>query len=293
MATRKDVFNWYSSESEQSTYRDLYGEFVQIWGIDIVYIPRESDSPSGFDLLFGDDPTKKYVNNYTIEMYIQSVDGFEGAEFFGKFGDVVKKQAKFLMPQRAFQREVGSDLPRAREGDLLWVPNFRALFEIKKVDEEQQFYPLGINGTGAGFVGFSMVAEKFRYNNEKIITSIPAISETVNRVATVYDYQLHMGGSGTYQLSELVYQGSANNQTAFGTVVSWNIPTGMLALKDINGLFIPNTIITGANSNAQWSLAGSNILQDTNNGLMDNYGINVEGNTILNFTESNPFGQPD
>jgi hypothetical protein len=294
MATRS-VFNWYTSPTEQATYRKLYGEFVQIWGIDVTYIPRSSDSAGGFDLLFGDDPSKKYLNNYTIEMYIQTTDGFQGAEFFGKFGDVVKKSAEFMLPLTAFQREVGSAFTRPREGDLLWLPNFRALFEIKFVDEEQQFYPLGINGGDSGFVGFSLKTEKFRYNNEKITTTVDEITAAVNKITTVYEYVLDTRAlSGTFLLGESVYQGAnANSQKANATVVAWNLPTGVLQMKDMYGLFVPGQLMTGVTSNAHATLTSFNVLNDVNNGLQDNQGINTEGDTILNFNETNPFGQPD
>jgi hypothetical protein len=270
----------------------LYGEFIQVFGIDVAYIPRVSDSASGFDLLFGDDPTKKYETNYTIEMYCQTVDGFEGGELFSKFGGLmVKKSAQFLVAQRAFDREVQGVYSRPREGDLLWLSNFRALFEIKYVDEEQQFYPLGINGAGSGFVGYSLKVEKFRYNNEKIITSDPNINAIVNDIATVYTFNLEPGGTGTFQLGETINQ--ANNGTANAVVVAWNLPTATLQLKLTAGLFVPNSELVGATSNAHWQLISYNTLVDENNGLQDNQGINTSSNTYLNFSETNPFGNPD
>jgi len=290
--TTRNVFNWFSSESEQSTYRDLYGEFIQVYGIDVVYIPRVSDSTSGFDLLFGDDPTKKYETNYTIEMYCQTVDGFEGGELFSKFGGLqVRKSASFLVAQRAFDREVKGVYSRPREGDLLWLSNFRALFEIKYVDEEQQFYPLGINGAGAGFVGYSLKVEKFRYNNEKINTTNPDISNVVNQIATVYTFDLQPGGSGTFIEGEIVHQ--ANNGTANAVVVSWNLPAATLQMKLTAGEFVPDSLLVGASSNAHWMLVSVNTLVDENNDLADNQGINTSSNTYLNFSETNPFGNPD
>jgi hypothetical protein len=290
--TTRNIFNWFNSPVEQATYRDLYGEFIQIYGIDVAYIPRESDSASGFDLLFGDDPTKKYATNYTIEMYCQTVDGFEGAELFSKFGGLmVKKSASFLVAQRAFERELKGALPRPREGDMLWLSNFRALFEIKYVDEEQQFYPLGMNGGGSGFVGYSLKVEKFRYNNEKIITTDTEIQNVVNQIATTYSFYLEPGGTGSYQQGELVYQ--ANNGTANGVVVAWNLANTTLELKLTAGLFVPGSELVGANSNANFQLVSYNALTDNNNPLADNEDIYTSSNTYINFSEANPFGSPD
>jgi Virus neck protein len=288
--TTRPVFNWFTSATEQATYRDLYGEFIQVYGIDVAYIPRTSDSASGFDLLFGDDPTKAYQTNYTIEMYCQTVDGFDGGELFGKFGLTVKKSASFLVAQRAFEREVKGAFSRPQEGDLLWLSNFRALFEIKYVDEEQQFYPLGMNGGGSGFVGYSLKVEKFRYNNEQITTSDPEISNVVNQITTVYAFQLEPGGMGTFEAGELVTQ--ANNGTANAVVVAWNKPTAVLEMKLTAGLFVPGSKLVGANSNAQYTLVSYNNLVDLNNGLADNEDI-AQSNTYLNFSEENLFGTPD
>ena len=290
MVTRT-VMNNFHSEVEHKTYEDLLGEFVQLWGIDVYYLPRTSESASGFDLLFGDDPTKKYAQSYIMEMYVQSVDNFEGGELFSKFGLTVKKQARFLLPRRAFEREVPiASYPRPREGDL---SNFRALFEIKYVDEEHFFYDFGKKD----FYGFSLIVEKFRYNDEMISTGVGEIDSTVNSIAFVYQFNMaNTANTGTYQLGESIYQtstGLANGtSTASATVVNWNLPSGILEVKDINGLFIPNAPVFGANSHAQWNVTSYNLIQSVNHPISDNQDIQtaVDGG-VLNFSEENPFGQ--
>ena len=281
MTTRKNIFNNFNSPTEQKLYEDLVNEFVQIWGIDAVYLPRSSQSESGFDLLMGDDPTKKYTDNYTIEVYVQSVDNFEGGELFSKFGLSVKKQARFLMPNRAFLREVDGEYTRPREGDLLWLSNFRALFEIKFVDEEHFFYDFGKKD----FYGFSLVCEKFRYNDEVIYTGITEIDDTVNALKFVYNYNMNAGGRGTYKLGETVIQ----SNTASATVIAWNKPTGLLQLGNIVGQFLDNAAIVGLTSNANWILYSSETLNSVNHLLSDNQGIANEANTVLNFSEHDPF----
>jgi hypothetical protein len=278
--TTRTVFENFGSGQEQKLYTDLLNEFVQIMGKDMVYVPRTSESASGFDLLFGDDVTKKYSTNYTIECYVQSVDNFEGQELFSKFGLQVKKQARFLMPYRAFQREVAGAYSRPREGDLLWVPTFKALFEIKKVDEEYMFYSL--NNTD--FYAFSLIVEKFRYNDEKVITDVPEINDVVNSQAFAYQFVLAPGGSGTYQLGEAVSQ----NTGASALVVSWNLPSQSLVLKQIQGLFLPNTNIIGASSGANWRLLSYNQIQSVNDGYGSNQVIETAANSVLNFSETDP-----
>ncbi len=298
MVTRT-IMNNFNSGADQRLMEDLFNEFVQTWGIDVAYIPRDSSDPNGFDLLFGDDPVKKFTNNYTIECYVQSVDNFEGGEFYSKFGLMVKKQARFLMPNRAWKREVQGAYLRPREGDLLWLSNFGALFEIKYVDEEYFFYPFGKGVSDptapeTNFYAFSLVVEKFRYNDETIQTSVPEISNAVNSIIATYAFNMVNTGSGIYNVGDIVYQTSNNNinglQTANAIVTSWDEPSAVLQLNTISGLFLPNVSIFDASTGATWTVNNYSMLTNTNNPFMDNPGINEAANTILNFSETNPFG---
>jgi hypothetical protein len=186
---------------------------------------------------------------------------------------------------------------------LIWLSNFGALFEIKYVDEEYFFYPFGKGAqldpkaTQTNFYAFSLVVEKFRYNNEVIETDIDEVTTVVNSLIATYNFNMaNTGNTGTYMLNEAVYQTDNNhatgNSTSTATVTDWNLPSGVLQLNTIQGLFLPNNQIFGANSGASWTLSNYNILQDVNNPMMDNPGINTSANTILNFSEDNPFGQP-
>jgi len=298
MVTRS-IINNFNSGADQRLMEDLFNEFVQTWGIDTQYIPRTSSNPNGFDLLFGDDPVKKYANNYTIECYVQSVDNFEGGEFYSKFGLMVKKQAKFLMPNRAWKREVQGAYLRPQEGDLIWLKNFGALFEIKFVDEEYFFYPFGkgVSDPSApetNFYAFSLVVEKFRYNDEPISTTVPEITSVVNSLIATYQFNMLPGGTGVYNVGDVVYQTTNNNingmQTANAVVTSWNNPNTELMLNTVSGLFLPNVSIFDANTGATWTLNNYSMITNTNNPLMDNPGINEAANTILNWSETNPFG---
>lgn len=202
------------------------------------------------------------------------------------------------MPNRAFKREVQGNLSRPQEGDLLWLPNFRALFEIKYVDEEYFFYDFGKGasapGADNGFYGFNLNVEKFRYNDETVMTGVTEIDQTINSIAYVYNFYLKpTGNTGTYQLAETVYQGAnLSSATCTAIVVDWNLPTATLQLKTIQGLFVPNVAVVGANSGASWILTSYNVLDSVNHQLSDNQDIVTAANNVLNFTEDNPFGEP-
>ena len=145
------------------------------------YLPRTSQS--SVDLIFGDDPTKKFDEAYPVEVYVKNVDNFEGQELFSKFGLEIQHQMRFIMTTRAFKSRVPSRYARPREGDLVWLTNFQALFEIKYVNQQHFFYAFGNHN----FYGFELVCERFRYSNENIDTGIIEIDDAVNTQTFAYE----------------------------------------------------------------------------------------------------------
>jgi hypothetical protein len=281
-------FNNYNSTPEQRLYEDLIGEVVNTYGIDAKYIPRETDST--FDLLFGDDPTKKYDSSYPIAVYVQNVDGFQGGDLFSKFGLEIRKQVQFIIPHRAFKRGIPQNLLRPREGDLLWLTNFRNLFEITYVERDNFFYTFG----KSSYYGFLVTCELFRYSNESLEVGDPEVVGVENSNSFVYEYTMTSGGTLTYNLNEQVYQGNTlNAATATGYVVEWDKPTLKLKLKNTKGSFATGSAIKGVGSNASFILSSVNLADNVNDGLDNNDLIEFEADGgILDFTESNPFGEP-
>jgi hypothetical protein len=282
-------FNNYSAKGEQRLYEDLINETIKQWGIDCYYLPRSSES--SIDLIFGDDPTKKFSQSYPVEVYVKNVDRFEGSELFSKFGLEIQHQMRFLMTTRSFKSRVPSTYGRPREGDLVWLPNFKALFEIKFVNQEHFFYAFG----NQNFYGFELICERFRYSNEKFDSGITEVQDAVNTVATTYKFSLNNNptyANASYILNETVYQGAnANVATATASVVTWDRPKFTLELKDIKGVFASNTRVVGVYSGANYSLNTVDLLNNTNNFLDNNKELGVTVG-ILDFSETNPFGEP-
>ena len=76
------------------------------------------------------------------------------------------------------------------------------------------------------------------------------------------------------------------------TVQTWNAPTNILTVTNINGEFIDTQAIVGATSNTSYVLSSYNPLKDsTRNEVYDNMYIENQANNILDFTEINPFGR--
>jgi hypothetical protein len=78
-------FNNQRATVEQNLLEDLIIESIKNHGIDVYYLPRESQS--SIDELFGDDPVKYFRKAIKLEMYLESFQNYEGnQEFFSKFG---------------------------------------------------------------------------------------------------------------------------------------------------------------------------------------------------------------
>lgn len=296
MSPTSPYFNEFSDVPEQRLYADLIQETVYNYGIDCMYMTRQS--ASNVDLLFGEDPTSVFTVALPMEVYVQSVDSFEGGELFSKFGLEVRKQARFLVTTRTFDRAVATQaannyygqannvaiLQRPREGDLVWLQNFDALFEIKFVDEDYFFYTFGKNNV----YGYSLVCEKFRYSNEVVATGIDEVDSAMLNITAAYAFIMaNTQGSYSYNIGERVTQG--NNSA---TIVSWNLPTLTLVLNNIQGEFQVNSAITGANSGAVFTMVSDNLLENVNPNIDNNTDLANEGVDVLNFSEENPFGEP-
>lgn len=95
-------------------------------------------------------------------------------------------------------------------------------------------------------------------------------------------------GIGTFIYNETI-TGSISGNTA--RVREWNATTTTLELANLTGDFVPGDIVTGSTSGAIYKVRVVN----TDN-LVDPYAQNdifeTEGDSILDFTEGNPFGTP-
>lgn len=282
-------FNNQNATREQFLIEDLIIESIKNHGIDIYYMPRESQST--FDELFGDDPVKTFTKAYPIDMYLETSNDFEGnQEFFSKFGLEIQKEAKVAVARRTFERYVPTSLRNTpKEGDLIYMPIQAKLLEIKKVEEEKNFFQAG---KAAPYM-YGLLIETFKYNGELFNTGIDIIDAIADTRSFGVDYEMITGGLGTYNLNEIVYQGpTLATATAKGIVSNWNISTRILKLRNVKGEFAANSKITGSQSFADWTLDFVDTMEDSTTTFDDNVRIEQEADNILDFTEANPFGEP-
>ena len=289
-------FNNQRATVEQHLLEDLIIESIKNHGIDVYYLPRESQS--SVDELFGDDPVKYFRKAIKIEMYLESFQNYEGnQEFFSKFGLEIQDTARLCVARRRFERQVssvmGADRRVPKEGDLIYLPIQFKLMEIKFVQEEKNFFQLGRDSVNPYMYGLTV--EAFKYNGELLQTGTEEIDRIADLQSNVLELDLNAGGTSTFQRFEVVYQGSTlATATAKGIVAGWNKPTQKLKLRNVKGAFVGGTLVKGSTSNAQWTLnAAPDLLKNVNAGnIEDNDILESEADGIIDFTEINPFGEP-
>ena len=167
-----NVYFQQGSYTEQLLIQDLIVESLKIYGKDMYYIPR---SLYAKDTILGEDPLSRFENAFPIEMYIEDVDGFQGqGVFLQKFGIQVEKTATFVVARKRWEQLVGkynvSLIPsRPSEGDLIYFPMTRGLFEIRFVENQDPFYELG------NLYVYKLRVELFNYSSERIQTDVADI----------------------------------------------------------------------------------------------------------------------
>ena len=307
MTTNFYFNNFPSSQvtSEQLLIEDLVIESMQIHGMDVFYLPRSVRTSNEVDYLYGEDTLKEYRVAYPLEMYLENVTGMDGEQdFISKFGLEIRDELTMLVSRRRFKYTTGqSNLLHPREGDLIYVPLVQNFFEITFVEHENDqamFYTLG-RGRGGNVYVYALKMKQFVFSNEIIATGVDEVDEQVrdNYTRSQLNFTLTTG-AGNYTADEIVFQspdGTVANATAQAIVHSWSTGASRkLSVYRVQGTFANGSNTIGATSGAYYTTSGlmdetafdNNAFED----IVDNTRIESEADSIIDFTEINPFGEP-
>ena len=232
--------------AEQRLYENLIIEQLSVFGQDVYYLPRKLVNK---DTLFGEDASSSFNDAYIIEMYLDNVEGYEGQkEMMTRFGIDMQDEATFVVSKRRFEQLISLDAnlivsTRPNEGDLIYFPAGKKLFEISFVDHDDPFYQI------QNLPVFKMRCRTFEYSHEDMATGLDAI----DAIET------------SESLDALAYQIVLESGTDSGT----------------------NYLIT---EDGDWivSEAYSVSTIDTSS---DTDFFETQGDSILDFSEMNPFGE--
>lgn len=162
--------NHYQAENEHSLTDQLIIEAIQMKGVNLRYLPREHND---YNFLYGEDPTSSFGRAVEIEAYLVNVNGFGGeGELMSKFGLEIRDTAEFIVNKTRWTQEF-PDMPRPKEGDLLFMPITNAILEIKYVNHESPFFQ-----HGKQFV-FELKCETFEFSHEQIVSGDDEIDDIV------------------------------------------------------------------------------------------------------------------
>ena len=268
---------------------------MQIYGMDIFYLPRATRDQ--VDYLYGEDTLKQYVTAFPIEMYLENVTGMDGErDFISKFGLEIRDEASFLVSRRRFAATV----PRQRpfEGDLIYIPLLRNLYEITSVEHENDqamFYTLG-RGRGGNVYVYAIKLKQYVFSNEIIQVGVSEIDDQIRDYYPRTNVALEAGGTGTFVNDEIVYQSANTLANATATAIVYDfLPNSQVTIFRTIGTFTAGGTIRGNTSNATWTISTADDLAPLDNAfedIIDNNRIQTEADGIIDFSETNPFGEP-
>ena len=224
------------SRGEQRLVQSLINEHLKIYGQEVTYIPRKYVNQSS---IIEEVTSSKFDDNFAIEMYINTYDGYSGAgDVLTKFGMSLRDEVELTVSRERFEEfiapfmDASDDIElasRPREGDLVFFPLGQRLFEIKFVEHEDPFYQLGSNYV------YKLKCELFEYEDEVIDTSIDAIDTQVADEGYIATLQLvgvgrtatAVASIDTGYISEIFLNNDGSGFTGTPTVAISTSPSGL------------------------------------------------------------------
>ena len=306
--------------AEQSLYANLIAEAIQIHGHDVYYLDRTLVAE---DKVLGEDALSKFNTQSLIEMYMEdSGGGYAGEqELMSQFGLQNLSEATFVVSKTRFQEKTkqiqieaatdstssgsiqleagtlsesklageifyiinetdATDTDRPLEGDAIYHPLLKKLFEINFVDHDEPFHQLDNNPV------YKMKCRLFDYGSDTLDTGITEIDAIEDSLSTsTSDYQL------TLENASIVGQLLTADNVIF-TVDLTNVTSDAATIgADQDPASFGESILSESGGDEYIisedvpSLGDGVVDKTAQNELFDTL-----DDTVLDFSESNPFG---
>jgi hypothetical protein len=275
-------FNNYGFAREQDVVEDLILESIKIYGHDVKYLPR---SLVKNDHLFGEDTLSKFEEAIDIEMYLKSMEGFEGdGQFLSKFGLEIRDQIVLTVSRKRFDQVLTS--PK-----LMTEVGYNLVFEDGDNNEPSRQFLTGDAATEAWVQEGDDYLNTLNRPREGDLIYFPMMDK-IFEVMYVDDRPVHfqLGRMQSYDLRCELYEYSSEE-----------INTGDSAIDATEDQFSLNTLIyqftLEDGSGIVKSEDGDSILQEfeltTTAPAANNTFFQFEADSVLDFSESNPFSEVD
>ena len=275
-------FNNYGYSREQDTVEDLILESIKIYGHGVKYLPRTLVKN---DHLFGEDALSKFEEAIDIEMYLKSMEGFEGdGQFLSKFGLEIRDQIVLTVARKRFDQVITS--PK-----LMTEVGYNLVFEDGNNNEPSRQFLTGDAATEAWVQEGDDYLNTLNRPREGDLIYFPMMDK-IFEVMYVDDRPVHfqLGRMQSYDLRCELYEYSSEE-----------INTGDSDIDSTEDQFSLNTLVyqftLEDGSGTIKSEDGNSILQefeltDTAPAANNSY-FQFEAESVLDFSEANPFSEVD
>ena len=301
--------------TEQSLYADLVSEAIHHRGHSVYYLDRTLVAE---DTVLGEDSLSKFDTQSSIEMYMEdSGGGFAGQqELMSQFGLQNLSEATFVVSKTKFQEKTkqlqietatdstssgsiqlesgtvsdsqisyilnetaATDADRPFEGDAIYHPILKKMFEINFVDHDDPFHQLDNNPV------YKMRCRLFDYGSEELstgITEIDAISDDLSIASS--DYQITLENASILGQALTLDFIDIDLSSSFITIDSTVAATGGDPASYGESILLETGGIDFLISEEYY--IGDGVVDKTaQNELFDRL-----DDAVMDFSESNPFG---
>ena len=263
------------SDNEKRLIQDLIVENLKIYGHAVYYLPRTLVNR---DLILGEDSASRFDDSYLIEMYFETVEGFQGEqEIISKFGLEVRDDTTFVVSKRRFQEQVDDSANlmidgRPNEGDVIYYPLMNKFFEVAFVEDQEPFFQLG------SLPVYKLRCKTFEYSSEEFNTGNADIDQADDRKSldTTLQYQFSLE-DGTLSLTSTSGRIQLESGDKFGNPL-------YLIQEEYDDVTTDGDAATSIQTK---SVYADNLDLDSAAG----FDTATDNDGILDFTEKNPFGE--
>ena len=242
------------SANEQRLIQELINEQLKIYGVEVTYIPRKFVRK---ETIIREVTTSKFDDNFALEAYVQNYEGYSGSgDILTKFGMNLKDELTLIISKERFEDFISPFLEamdddeivlssRPREGDIVYFPLGKRLFEIKFVEHEQPFYQLGKTYV------YELKCELFEYEDE-----LGGWNDTNTTVEEIDSVLINQGYMTSLELFSF-------GQTATGTATTTSGYVRRIILNNDGHDYtsVPNVAISSAPSGGTNATAVASIRQ--------------------------------
>jgi len=283
----RNTYFSHGTHAEKRLYEDLIIEQLKVFGNDVYYMPRENISQ---DDILG-NTTDKFTDAYSIEMYVEDVNGFAGqGDLIGKFGLEIRDELTFVVSRRQFEILVDNpsntlNINRPKEGDIIWMPLFKKFWQVDFVEDEDPMYQIN------DLPIFKLKCSAWEYSSESVETGVLEIDEKLDAITQdVLENQITLE-SGTTSSGSLLSENITGEIRALlseagDTIVDETDSDNIILEDDPNYLeyiILEDAVTENMASDTKY---GDNKSFDAAAGLDDF----DSDNDIFDFSERNPFG---